>query len=74
MRPVPETAEILERMRSSGQEVPDLQELADRLETVVPQCVGLSVSYPSEPLTFTLVSSSSPVRPRCGWPSRTSST
>ena len=61
MRPVPETAEILERMRSSGQEVPDLQELADRVERVVPQCVGLSVSYPAEPLTFTLVSSGSPV-------------
>jgi hypothetical protein len=41
--------------------MPDLQELADRVETVVPQCVGLSVSYPAEPLTFTLVSSSSPV-------------
>ena len=61
MRPVPETAEILERMRSSGQEVPDLQKLADRVESVVPQCVGLSVSYPAEPLTFTLVSSGSPV-------------
>jgi GAF domain-containing protein len=61
MRPVPETAGILRRMRRSGQEVPDLQELADRVETVVPECVGLSVSYPAEPLTFTLVSSSSPV-------------
>lgn len=61
MRPVPETAETLERMRRSGQEVPDLQKLADRVEMMVPQCVGLSVSYPAEPLTFTLVSASSPV-------------
>jgi ANTAR domain-containing protein len=61
MRPVPETARIIARMRSTGQEMPDLQELANRVERVVPECVGLSVSYPAEPLTFTLVSSSSPV-------------
>jgi|SoiMethySBSTD1v2_1073268.scaffolds.fasta_scaffold477451_2 hypothetical protein len=61
MRPVPETARLIARLHHSGQDLPDLEELAQRVESIVPQCVGLSLSYLAEPMTFTLVSSSSPV-------------
>jgi len=61
MRPVPETARVIAQLRRSGQDLPNLEELARRVEQIVPQCVGLSLSYLAEPMTFTLVSSSSPV-------------
>lgn len=61
MRPVPETARLIARMHRCGEDLPDLDELAQRVEAIVPQCVGLSLSYLADAMTFTLVSSGSPV-------------
>ena len=60
MRPIPQTVEVLEHLaRSTGE--PDLlaqvQRMADHVQAVVPDCLGLSLAWLQEGLTFTLVSS-----------------
>lgn len=58
MQPVADTRRLLEALSSSGQ--PEVEAsllvMARRAQTLVPQCVGLSLTLVRENLTFTLVS------------------
>jgi transcriptional regulator with GAF, ATPase, and Fis domain len=60
MRPIPQTIEVLTQLsRSTGVQglQSDLQSMADRVQELVPDCVGLSLAWVSDGLTFTLVAS-----------------
>jgi GAF domain-containing protein len=60
MEPVPETRAVLRELGAYGDVdlVEDLEQAGRRVQEVVPECVGLSVSCLEEGLTFTMVASS----------------
>ena len=59
MEPVPETREALDKLAEVGETgLSDwLTSLSDRVQTIVPECIGLSFGALRDGLTFTLVSS-----------------
>lgn len=61
MQPLPETRQVLSYLAAAGSgDVEDtLQSLADRIETIVPSTVGVSLAVLTEDLTLTFVSTSS---------------
>ena len=60
MKPIPQTIEALEQIsRTTGETelLADLQRMADRVQEVVPDCVGLSIAWLDQGVTFTMVAS-----------------
>lgn len=60
MRPIPQTIEVLgelSRTTGSPELLPELQRIADRVQQLVPDCIGLSLAWLEDGLTFTLVAS-----------------
>ncbi|ROR91894.1 ANTAR domain-containing protein [Nocardioides aurantiacus] len=60
MRPIPQTVTLaaeLGRVEPDVDVLADLQRTADELQALVPDCVGLSVTWTEEGLVFTLVAS-----------------
>lgn len=61
MRPITETIELadeLTRSLDTGFDVLDhLQGLADRIQSTVPDCMGMSIAWTEQGVAFTLVSS-----------------
>ena len=57
MEPVPETAQVLDHLDQTGQELVRLalQEMVSRTTAIVPECVGMSVGLVEKGLTFTFV-------------------
>ena len=60
VKPIPQTIKVLDELsRTTGSDhlLPELQRLADRVQQLVPDCVGLSLAWLEDGLTFTLVAS-----------------
>jgi transcriptional regulator with GAF, ATPase, and Fis domain len=60
VKPIPETVAAAEEI-SSSTDTPDLlpaiQDLADQVQALVPDCMGLSLAWKEHDITFTLVAS-----------------
>lgn len=58
MRPIPQTVALAQELRRVEPDVDvlaDLQRTADEVQALVPDCIGLSVTWTEEGLAFTLV-------------------
>jgi GAF domain-containing protein len=64
VEPIPESLEALTMlsMAAEGPLVPQLQQAADKVVALVPECVGMSVSHFDDDLTFTLLATSDRLR------------
>jgi GAF domain-containing protein len=64
VEPIPESLEALTMVSvaSGGALVSDLQQVADKIVHLVPECVGMSVSHFDDDLTFTLLATSDRLR------------
>lgn len=59
MEPVPETARLFDQLSSVDHGLEGIADMGERVQELVPSCVGLSLTLVNEGLTVTLVSSSS---------------
>ena len=60
MRPLPQTIQVLDdlsRRTGTTDLLAELQSMADRVQTLVPDCIALSLAWLDHGLTFTLVAS-----------------
>ena len=60
MRPITQTVEAISLVSRDADEndlLTVLQDLADKVEELVPDCVGLSIAWADHGVTFTLVAS-----------------
>ncbi len=62
MRPIPETQAVFDHLTAAGEpELPvALLDVASRIETIVPECIGLSFSVVAEGFTMTLLATDVP--------------
>jgi hypothetical protein len=61
MEPVPESARLLDQLGGLDHGLPGIATLGQQIQDLVPSCVGLSLTILEDEITFTLVSSSTPI-------------